>query len=538
MKKRNVWLWIAGGFIVVIAGLLVGALGMLGRLPGQGGDLYQDPQGLYSMQLGPWQPVGTDGSYAQFKMADPSLNMYVLVLGAGTIEDSFAQALQAIGSDPGLLEGGASAGFGDWHAYSQEDAAGLMYGLAGQTVGDRNYVLVIKSDQPGVSPENAAVLRTLGSFKIADKKEVLIRNYADLEALVRKQVDSHAGSVSVAVLHKGEIVYSYVYGEANPVDGIPADAQTIYTFGSMTKPFTATAVMQLVEQGQVDLDAWPGEYIPEFPAAWHVTVRQLLTHSACMPDNNRLSRGLIALPGESFAPLREVFTQYVKDYPDLVCEPGRVSQYANPHFLALARIVEEISGEPFEQYVIEHVLTPLDMGSTGFELQQPEQRYAKNQVPVSQTADLVSSLNEYRGPGQERIILQQGESYATLADYRILAPWGGLRGTAGDVTHFLQMYLDGGRYGNNQVLKPETIAEMQTNQTSTDGSPLGLGLSWWIGKDQLGDFYYHDGGGAGLETAMRFYPKLDLGVVVMGNVNGYQPDRIADGLVSAWKNER
>jgi CubicO group peptidase (beta-lactamase class C family) len=333
-------------------------------------------------------------------------------------------------------------------------------------------------------------------------------------------------------------VYSYVYGEANPVDGIPADAQTIYTFGSMTKPFTATAVMQLVEQGQVDLDAWPGEYIPEFPAAWHVTVRQLLTHSACMPDNNRLSQGLITLPGESFASLEEVFTQYVKDYPDLVCEPGKVSQYANPHFLALARIVEEVSGQPYENYVVEHVLTPLDMGSTGFELQQPEQRYAKNQIPVVKAAALISSLDEYRGPGQEKIVLQQGDSYATLDDYRILPPWGGLRGTPRDVTHFLQMYLNGGRYGDHQVLKPETIAEMQKNQPSIDGSPLGFGLSWWLGKDKLGDFYYHDGGGAGMEAAMRYYPKLDLGVVVMGNVNGYQPDKIADGLASAWQYEK
>ena len=129
----------------------------------------------------------------------------------------------------------------------------------------------------------------------------MIESYADVEALVRKEVDRLAGSsLSIAVVHEDEIVYTYAYGQANPVAGIPADTQTIYQYGSMTKVVTATALMQLVEQGQVDLDAWPGEYIPEFPESWNVTVRQLLDHSACLPDErppdkwtDRLTRGIL-----------------------------------------------------------------------------------------------------------------------------------------------------------------------------------------------------------------------------------------------------
>jgi CubicO group peptidase (beta-lactamase class C family) len=100
------------------------------------------------------------------------------------------------------------------------------------------------------------------------------------------------------------------------------------------------------------------------------------------------------------------------------------------------------------------------------------------------------------------------------------------------------MHLSGGRYGDNQILQPETVAAMQTMQMSTDGSPLGFGLSWWIGKDDFGDFYYHVGDGAGSEGTMRIYPDLDLGVVVMSNTRGYQRDRIVEGLVSAWMNEK
>jgi CubicO group peptidase (beta-lactamase class C family) len=539
MNKRKVWLWIAGVAVLLIAGLTVGGLGILGLLPWQGGDLYEDPQGRFTMEIDPsWEQVETDGRYTQFKVANPPINMYLLVLKASTIEDSFSQAFSVVGFDPGLLTGGTSAIFGDWEAYTKDDAAVITYALASQIVGENAYVLMVKADKPGVSPQNAATMRVLNTLKIAGKEEIAIESYANLEALVRKQVDSLAGSVSVAVVHKGDIVYTYVYGDANPVEGIQADTQTIYRYGSMTKPFTATALMQLVEQGLVDLDAWPGKYVPEFPERWKVTVRQLLDHSACLPDEERLTTGLIARRGESFPPLKDIFSIYIKDDSEPTCEPGKVSQYANLHYLALARITEEVSGEPYETYVVDHILTPLAMQSTGFQLVEPTKRYAKGQYPTAKIDELVAQLNEYRGPGQEDMILQKGESFSTIDDFRPLAPWGGLLGTPSDLTHFLQMHLKKGRYGDQQILKPESVAAMQEMQKSTDGSPLGFGLSWFIGKDDFGEFFQHTGGGATIETTMRSYPDLDLGVVVMGSVNGNGADRIADGLVSAWMHEK
>jgi len=540
MNKRKVWFWIIGGAALLIAVLFVGGLGVLGRLPWQGGDLYEDPQGRFTMEVDPsWEQVETDGPYAQFKVPDPPVNMYLLVLDASTVDDAFSQAMETVGFDPALLGGDSTTTFGDWSAYQQTDAAGLAYALAGQVVGDKAFVLMVKTDRPGISVEDVAILRALYSIKIAGQEEMAIESFSDVEDLVRKDVDRLAGSsLSIAVVHDGEIVYTYAYGQANPAAGIPADTRTIYQYGSMTKVVTATALMQLVEQGKVDLDAWPGEYIPEFPERWKVTVRQLLDHSACMQENQRLTNGLIAYPGESFTPLEEVFTNYVKDFPDLGCEPGKAAVYSNPHFLALARIIEEVSGEPYDQYVVDHLLTPLGMGQTQFKFVEANERYAKDQYPAARVDKFVAELNDYRGSGQEQIVLQKGESFATLNDYQILPPWGGLRGTASDLTHFLQMHLNGGRYGDNQILKPETVAAMQEEQTSTDGTPLGFGLSWVIGKDDFGDYYFHVGDGAGSEGTMRIYPDLGLGVVVMSNVRGYQRDRIVAGLVNAWMHQK
>lgn len=540
MNKRKVWIWIVGGFLLLIAGVFVGALGILGRLPWQRGDLYEDPQGRFTMEIDTsWEQVETDGSYAQFRVPDPPVTIHMLVLEASTVDDAFYQAMEVVGFDPRLLGGDAFTTFADWHAYQHDDSAGLTYALAGQVVDDNAYVMVVKTDRPGVSVENVALLRALYSIKVAGKEEIVIESYPDVEAFVRKEVDRLAGSsLSVAVLHQGVIIYTYAYGQANAATGIPADTQTIYQFGSMTKVVTASALMQLVEQGKVDLDTWPGEYIPEFPERWNVTVRQLLNHSACMQDNRRLTDGLIAYPGESFAPLEEIFTAYVKDYPDLACEPGKASVYSNPHFLALARIIEEVSGEPYDTYVINHLLVPLEMETSSFQFVEANERYAKDLYPATRIDQFVAELNDYRGPGQQEFVLQKGESLATLNDYQILPPWGGLRGTPGDVTHFVQMHLSGGRYGDHQILQPETVAAMRAMQMSTDGSPLGYGLSWWIGKDDFGDFYYHVGNGAGSESTMRLYPDLNLGVVVMSNAKGYQRDRLVEGLVSARMHEK
>lgn len=539
MSKQKIWIWIGGLVLLCLAGLLAAVLGFLGLLPWQAGSVYQDPLRRYTIEIDPrWEQVAADGPYAQFHIPDPPLKVYILVIEAGTVDAAFSEAVAALGFDPRLLQGGSVAIFGDWQAYANEGPDGLNYGLAGQVVGANAYVLAAKAEKPGVGIENASLMRALTSFKIAGKQEVVIEDYAGVEAMVQAQVDRLAGSISVAVVDQGGVVYTYAYGQANPAAGIAADAQTIYRFGSMTKPFTATALMQLVEQGKVDLDAWPGEYVPEFPRHWDVTVRQLLNHSACLPDHQRLTDGLIAMQGETFDSLEAVFSDYVKAFPDLACAPGKEAQYSNPHYLALGRIIEEVSGQPYDTYVVDHILVPLHMESTHFQFITAGERYAKGQYPAARTDQLIAQLNAYRGPGQEALILHRGEAFTTLNDFRILPPWGGLLGPPADVAQFLRMHLNDGRVGNTQILQPETVAAMQAMQAADDGSPLGMGLSWWIGEDDYGTYYYHGGGGHTIETTMRFYPDLGLGVVVMSSVNGSQADKIAAVLVSAWAHEK
>jgi len=514
-------------------------LGLLGKLPWQSrGTLYEDPQGRYSYRIDPnWKQVRTDGDYAQFEQASPSMTLYSTVVETSDVDDAFVQASIAMGLDPDLLQNVETASLGDWYLVRSEDSAGLQHGYAAQQVGSTVVVFVVRGNEPGINPENPSTLRIVASTKLAGKVETVIESYADLEELVRAQVDGLTGSVSLALVHNGEIVYTYTYGEANPVESIPADANTIYPWGSMSKILTAVAAMQLVEQGKIDLDAWPGEYVPEFPETWHMRVRDLFTHSGCMIDHNSQERGYVTTGDGELPPLVDVSEAYVREFPDLACEPGFVTSYSNPHYLELGRIVEEVSGQSFEDYVTARLLIPLGMESAAYRFDPADQRYARLHATNTEAEQLIRDLNAYSSISGESLVIHTGDSHTTMTPFRVLAPWGGMYSTPTDVAAFLQMHLNGGRYGDAQLLQPETVAAMQERLTALDGSDLGMGLGWWHGEDDFGPFVYHAGSVNAGEALMRVYPEQDVGVVVMGSMVDYRPGKILDALMQAWASE-
>jgi len=302
----------------------------------------------------------------------------------------------------------------------------------------------------------------------------------------------------------------------------------------MSKILTAVAVMQLVEQAKVDLDAWPGEYVPEFPETWNMRVRDLFTHSGCMIDHHSQGRGYITTGNAELPPLVDVSKAYVREFPDLACEPGLVTSYSNPHYLVLGRIVEEVSGQSFEDYVTAHLLIPLGLESATYRFDPADQRYARLHATNTETEQLIKDMNAYSPISDASLVVHIGDSHTTMTPFRVLAPWGGTYSTPTDVAAFLQMHLNGGRYGDAELLQPESVAAMQERLIALDGSDLGMGLGWWHGEDEFGPFVYHMGTVNVGEALMRVYPEQDVGVVVMGSVVDYRPDKILDGLMQAF----
>src|SRR5918997_375789 len=182
------------------------------------------------------------------------------------------------------------------------------------------------------------------------------------EELSREMEKHHIAGAAVSVVKDGELFFAKGYGSADLENNIPVDPeQTIFPIGSVTKLFTWTAVMQLAEQGKLDLDADIDKYldfrIPDtYPQP--ITLENLMTHTAGFEDR-RFEQ--LALDADDQVPTREWLISHM---PARIRPPGDVAAYSNYGTALAGDIVARVSGEPYEQYIQEHILNPLDMVHT------------------------------------------------------------------------------------------------------------------------------------------------------------------------------
>ncbi|MFO7584880.1 MAG: serine hydrolase [Anaerolineales bacterium] len=248
----------------------------------------------------------------------------------------------------------------------------------------------------------------------------------------------------VAVVGEGRVLFAQGYGYADLNSQQPVDtANTVFDVGSVSKLFTYTAVMQLVEQGRLDLHGDVNQYLTHFqvPSTFPqpITVAHLLTHTAGFDE---WDIGAAAYSAEQVIPLCDYLA---KRLPPRVRLPGEQFFYSN-HGTALAGcLVEEISGQRFTEYVREHILIPLGMNHSSF----------------GWPPDLMANM----ATGYE---LRGDSLYPFPFYHRHYAPAGELKTTAIDITYFMLAHLQNGSYGDTQILQPETIALMHQQQYRHD----------------------------------------------------------------------
>jgi CubicO group peptidase (beta-lactamase class C family) len=274
----------------------------------------------------------------------------------------------------------------------------------------------------------------------------------DLEAFVdgffTERMEAHdVPGAAFVLVEDGEIVLAKGYGYADLEGQVPVDPRTtIFRIGSGTKLFTATAVMQLVEEGKIDLHADVNRYLERFqiPDTYPqpVTMAHLLTHTAGFDDK------LIGAFDRSISELRPLGEYLAEEMPARVMPPGQVASYSN-HGMALAGyIVEVVSGMPYEAYVQERILEPLGM----------ERSSSAQPLPPALAADRAVPYPRDEEPGP--------------LVYMPIAPAGMLSTTAHDMARFLIAHLEGGRYGDARILERETARLMhQRHATHHPGLP-------------------------------------------------------------------
>ena len=239
----------------------------------------------------------------------------------------------------------------------------------------------------------------------------------------------------------GEIFLAKGYGYADLENTIPVDPQTtVFRIGSTSKLFTATAVMQLVEEGKIDLHEDVNHYLERFQIpetdSEPVTMAHLLTHTAGFDEK------LLGTFAESPADIRPLGEYLAEAMPPRVMSPGEVTSYSNHGMALVGYIVELVSGMPFEAYVAEKILQPLGMGRSSFAQPLPPDLASDLAVPYPQDMEAGPML------------------------YTPIAPAGMLSTTAHDMARFLIAHLENGRYDDARILDEETVLLMHQRHFS------------------------------------------------------------------------
>jgi CubicO group peptidase (beta-lactamase class C family) len=196
--------------------------------------------------------------------------------------------------------------------------------------------------------------------------------------------------------------------------------------------------------------------------------------------------------------------------------------YNNFNYLLLGVLFERVSGEELTSYAEQRVFAPIGMNHTAhfsedLPASTPEAKPVIPQEMLDPTlAELVRS-----GYDREMTIAAEIDDMVYLNHYNILPCWGGVKGTAADVTRFAWMFLNHGRVNGNRILDKRSVRRMMRAQKSNDGKPLRYGLGWAVGQQGRDPFVEHSGGGPGIDSLLRFYPKQGLAIAVLGSVNGY-----------------
>lgn len=308
---------------------------------------------------------------------------------------------------------------------------------------------------------------------------------------------SRIPGLSVAIVKGDQIVYQKGYGQADP-SGRPVTPQTPFIIGSISKTFTALAMMQLVEAGTVELDAPVQRYLPWFRIAdpkssAQITIRHLLTLTSGLPQVTETF-----LWTDQDAGVLERTVRYLKTAN--LARPVGTFGYSNANYQILGLIIQTVSGQSYEAYLAQHIFAPLDMQTSFASQEEAQQR------------GMATGYRWWFGfPIPAAMPFLRSELSA-----------GFLISSAQDMAHFLIAQMNGGQYQNRSILSPQGTAFMQT-PPARDAYGTGWESAQLNGRTLLNQ----DGATANFQTSLFFDPQTRVGVFIAANVmNGL------DGLSS------
>lgn len=355
-------------------------------------------------------------------------------------------------------------------------------------------------------------------FANCNDEDILINNTNDFEIYLQEEMEDQAiPAMAVLIFEGSDILYENYKGQSQIEQNIALQNDHLFLLASVSKVITATALLQLYEDGAFDLDDPINDYlsfdvnVPDYTT--DITFRMLLTHTSGIEDSDDASNGSYFYGEDSPVELSDFMEQYLSptgtnynasnNFYDF--EPGTESEYTNMGNALIGVLVEQISGIDFNTYCKQHIFNPLGMSSTAWRLDE-----------ISQT---IVQPYDYSNGNYELI-----EHY-TFTDY----PNGGLRSTPRDLSIFFGAFAQGGTINNYELLTSTTISEMLTPQIPTIDAEMGLHLFLIDGTNNL---WGHNGGEQGVSTVVAFNPTTKVGAIILTNHEDAELDEI---LVEAYK---
>src|SRR5215210_6581076 len=341
-------------------------------------------------------------------------------------------------------------------------------------------------------------------------------DFATVDAYIQKEMSElHIPGLTYGIVHDDKVVHLGSFGEADP-SGRAVTPQTPFILASVSKSFTALAIMQLSEEGKVDLDAPVQRYVPWFhvadkAASTRITIRNLLNHTSGLPEDT------------SFEPMRsndmsdDALEERVRTLSDVQLNHrvGAAFEYTDANYDVLGLIVQRVTGQSYESYIQERIFAPLDMNHS-FTDQTDAQRHG-----------LATGYRSWFG--FPRRFEAPYSRAAMLSSYLI--------SSAQDMTHFLSAQLNAGRYGDESVLLPEGVAAMHRPAVREGDKNEFYGMGWEARSLGSVPVVRHAGTNSNFYADMVLEPEGRWGVVILANfdsfnLNGGRVQGLSSGVIS------
>ena len=311
----------------------------------------------------------------------------------------------------------------------------------------------------------------------------------------------------VLVVQRGKIVHEAVYGYADVERRVPLTVEATFRLDSVSKQFTAMAIMILADDGKLKYDDPISQYLPELSSYPGVTIRHLLNHTGGLPEYYEEIEKISQWPSNADAKVllgkmaRPVFT------------PGSRYEYSNPGYDMLAQVVEAASGQTFAAFVQERIFKPLGMTH--------------------------SLVHDHTKPAVERRVLgydnepehKRGPDRFVLNDEHAL---NGIVGSGGVFSTLGDMYLWDQSFYGDKLVERATLDQAFTGATLNDGKQIDYGFGWRMGEYRHSRRIEHGGAWVGFRSHIARHPGIGLTIVILGNRSDLEPSKYLDKIADIY----